>query len=246
MAYYNPYMNLGGDGKPLPVKGPDFSQRFGPNGNAGTVGTGGQAGAQGKTFMGMNREQGIATGISAIGSIAGAMNQNQVTDPMDFSIDPMAGFTGSAKGFGSGGPVGAIIGGAVAQLETFNKVHNNLKKLDDNVNTIQTDSLGRPMYAGADVVNAQRNINALRRGLKATHTGLSGSTHAISWIRGTGKALRRKQRRLRESIQAGQQDYNRKAQELSGNQLAMDQYSQIMNKGNRLRSIYNIGNQGLY
>lgn len=246
-GYYNPYLNLGENGQVLPtgnlnqyLNNPNYSGQY-----SGAPQQSGQAGAQGKTFLGMSKDQAIGTGISAIGGIADAMGK-QTSDPGDFSIDPMAGITGSAKGFASGGPWGAIIGGAVAQLQTFNKVHENLKNLSDNVNTVQVDSLGRPMYSGVDVTNAQRNINALRKGLKATHTGLSGSTHVISWIRGTGKALRRKQRRLRESIQAGQQDFNRQATTMAQTDLAMDQYKQLMNKGDRFRSLYNIGNQGLY
>jgi hypothetical protein len=244
-GHYNPYLNLGGQGQALPVQGPDWNKRFGPNGNEGTVGNGGQAGAGNKGFMGMSKDQAIGTGISAVGGLADAMSK-QASDPGDFSIDPMAGITGSAKGFATGGPWGAIIGGALAQLQTFNKVHSNLKDLQDNVNTTQRDAYGRPMYAGADVVTGQRNINALRKGLKATHTGLSGSTHVISWIRGTGKALRRKQKRLRESIQAGQQDFNNQSAAASQQELAMQQYQGMQNKGNRMRSLYNIGNQSLY
>jgi hypothetical protein len=245
-GFYNPYMSLGGEGKPMPtgnlnqyLNNPNYSGAYKQSPQQA-----GQAG-QGKTFLGMNKDQAIGTGISAIGGIDDAFGK-QTSDPMDFSIDPMAGFTGSAKGFASGGPWGAIIGGAVAQLETFNKVHANLKKLDDSVNTVQRDAAGRPMYSGVDVTNAQRNIGALRKGLKATHTGLSGSTHVISWVRGTGKALRRKQKRLTQSIQAGQQDFNNQAQAANSQDLAMDQYRQITNKNNRFRSLYNIGNQSLY
>ncbi len=200
---------------------------------------------QDKTFMGMNGNQAVSTGIGAIAGLADTLAQKS-TDPMDFSVDKWAGYSGSAKGFASGGPWGAIIGGSLAQLGTFNKVHENLNNLQTGVNATQTDALGRPMYSGTDVTHAQHNLNALRKGVKAINTSVDPATHLISTIRGTERQLQRKRKALHLGVQAAQRDFNASANTYNQNQLAMNQYRDIMNKNNRMRSLYNIGNSTLY
>ena len=181
-------------------------------------------------------------GASTLGGLADTLSQKS-TDPMDFSVDKWAGYSGSAKGFASGGPWGAIIGGSLAQLGTFNKVHSNLSALNTGVNATQYDANGRPLYSGQEVTAAQGNVNALRKGVKAINTSVDPATHLISFIRGTERQIQRKRRRLTQGIQAGQADYNRVANQANEADTAMSQYRSTMNKSNRLRSLYNIGNQ---
>ena len=212
---------------------------------AALQGNGGQAGNAGAQPRRGLTDQQIAQGIGGLGAVAGAMTTKS-TDPMDFSVDPWAGYTGSAAGFGSSGLVGAIVGGATAQLETFNKVHSSLDKLNTGVTVMDTDAMGRPIYSSQSVLNAAATDKALREGQKAIDTSLDPATHVISWIRGTGREIKRGRRRLRENTQSAQADFSKRAAANNQMELALAQYNRTNDKGRRLQSLYNIGNQPLY
>ncbi len=260
MAYYSPYLNLGNG-----QDGPTSWAGKGQAGNAGSIppstaplmnqqtsgikpvgnpypGTTNYKMTSGK---GMTMDQGIGLGASAVTGIADAMSQKS-TDPMDYSIDPWAGFVGSGKGMASGGWIGAVIGGSVAQLGTFNKVHSALRNTSDNVQATSTDALGRPVYNGQSIQNAAATNKALRQGVKAINSSIDPATHLISYVRGTERQLKRKIRRMRSSTQDAQQDFTNQANSYNANQLGMANYQNAANKTNRMRSLYSAGNSQLY
>lgn len=254
--YYNPYdsyvqNNNSGTPSTQPlysslnnVKAPSFLTT--PNSQQ-ALGGGNQSTGQG----GMGKGAGIAGGI---GTIAGALSNldmgNKAPNPSNqfdhdaFEIDQWAGYKASGQGFASGGPIGAIAGGAIAQLGTFNRVHSNLDRLDRSVAGTQgVDAYGRPIYNSSGVANQYRNLAALKKGAyRTTHT-LDPGQPTIALIRGTRRKLRKAARDVQTNIGYANQDYTNKTNAYNQQEMAMNQYNQMLNNRNRLNTLYNIGTQ---
>jgi hypothetical protein len=258
--YYNPYdsyvqnSNSGGSAvntQPLysslnNVKTPSFLTS--PNNQQSANGGGNQATGQGGGMMGKPGIAGIggalASGLSSLDMGNKTPNPSNQFNQDDFEIDQWAGYKASGQGFASAGPFGAIIGGAIAQLGTFNKVHNNLGKLDRSVAGTQgVDAYGRPIYNAGGIANQYKNLNALKKGAyRTTHTVDPGQP-TIALIRGTRRKLRKAARDVQTNIGYANQDYTNKTNAYNQQEMAMNQYNQLLNNRNRMNTLYNIGTQ---
>jgi hypothetical protein len=233
MAYYNPYYDF-------TKSGSDFLKDSGANTQSG----GNITKPVGNTANPYQQQQPARdwTGalIGGLGQVGSALQQPN--NPDDFSVDGMAGYSGSAQGFASGGAVGAIIGGVTAQFGTFNKVHQNLNKLDTGVNVSAIDPItGRPVYQGSGAVGAKQTMGALNQGQKAINKSYDPATHVISKVFGTGRKLRRKRSELEQNLRSGQQQFNAQTEQFNAQQAATTQYNGLLNNQNRLKNLYSIG-----
>lgn len=253
MAYYNPYysyvQNNTVNTAPLyngvsNVRTPDFltgQNQSSTQQPAGTQALGGDN--QGAQKPGTN--WGGVAGAAAAGlSQLDTTSQANPQAPDAFEIDQWAGYKASGQGFATAGPFGAIIGGAVAQLNTFNNVHKNLDALDRSVGGVNGyDAYGRPIYNSGAIANKFDTLKALKRGAyRTTHT-LDPGQPTIALIRGTRRKLRKAAADVTKNIQFAQQDFTNKANQYNAQELAMAQYNQSLNNRNRINTLYNIGQQ---
>jgi hypothetical protein len=232
MAYYNPYYDF-------TKSGSDFLKESGANTQIG--GNISQP-VESQTSNPYQKPARDWTGaiIGGIGQIGSALQQPN--NPNDFSVDGMAGYSGSAQGFTSGGAVGAIIGGITSQFGTFNKVHQNLNKLDTGVNVSAIDPItGQPVYQGVGAVGAKQTMGALDQGQKAINKSWDPATHGIAKVFGTKRKLKRKRGELEQNLRSGQQQFNQQAEQFNQQQSAMNEYNDLLNNQNRLKNLYSIG-----
>jgi hypothetical protein len=176
-----------------------------------------------------DKAKGLESGMSA-----GAAN----SAPKDqFSVDKYAGFKGSGQGLASGGVIGAIVGGATAQIGQFSNVNKAIKNLDTTVEGLQYDANGRPVYGGESINAAQENISALEKGEDSLKGGIDPATKAFAWAFGTKKKLRKAQSKLRKGVEKSQNNFNQASREFQSQQNQSEDYLQRMNN-NRLYSLY--------
>lgn len=170
------------------------------------------------------------------GLSAGIANSQPVGD---FDVDQYAGFKGSGQGFMGGGAIGAIIGGATAQIGQFRNVNKALNNLDTSVEGVTYDAYGRPVYQGGNIVNANANIDALNQGVKKLNkTHLDPATNVISSITGTRRKMKRKRDALQRSIQQSQQAYNTADINYRNQASQYEDYMERANSNNRLYNLY--------
>jgi hypothetical protein len=235
MAYYNPYYEYS-------KTGGDFVKESGANLGTPRMPSSNEIVPAGSTTgaAGGGRDWSGAI-VQGLGATTAALSE-QSANPNDFSVDPWAGYKGSAQGLASGGVIGAIIGGVTSQIGTFSKVNKNLNKLDTNVNATDIDPItGRPVYRSQAAINANSTYNDLEKGKKAIDRSFDPMTQTAGWFTGTRKKIKRKQRELNQGLMAANQNYNDKAVLANQQQMAQDQYSQLMNNQSRMQNLYSIG-----
>lgn len=180
-------------------------------------------------------------GQTAGNVMAGLSAAQANSEPADsFSIDPYAGFKGSAQGLSGGGVVGAIIGGVGAQVGQFSKINKNLKNLDTSVQGISYDAYGRPVFQGQEVVGAMEKQKALQEGMdsmKGTKAWIDPANQAFAWAFGTKKKIKRKMKELRDATGRAQQTYNESEQKFQQQQNQMEDYYQRLNN-DRMMNLY--------
>jgi hypothetical protein len=173
----------------------------------------------------------------ALGGLAAGMANSQPAG--DFDVDQYAGFKGSGQGFMSGGAIGAIVGGATAQIGQFRNVNKALDNLDTSVEGVSYDAYGRPVYQGGNIVNANANINALNKGVrKLNKTHLDPATNVISSLTGTRRRMKRKRDALTRSIQQSQQAYNTADVKYRNQASQYEDYMERANSNNRMYNLY--------
>lgn len=169
-----------------------------------------------------------------------------------FSIDPYAGYMGSAEGFMSGGTYGAIAGGIGSQIGQFQQVNDNLGNLSTSVNAYDTIN-GNPYYKGGAVLEAMSKLKALDEGAASletdnplgewgqTFTGLGmadPSTQIFNNLFGTSDKIARKQKQLKKQLVQGQQGYNTAETDYQRQQRAMSDYYKRSNPYRRQTNLY--------
>ena len=191
----------------------------------------------------MNNAAGQA--MNAFGAGMGGYAQGvQGTDR--FSVDPFAGYVGSAQGMASGGVVGAIAGGIGAQVGTFSEVNKNLKGLQTGVNLTQTSATGQPLYAGGAYTEAAQNIEDLNAGEKAITGSLDPATRVFSGLFGTRKRIRKKRGQLEGNLQKAQQEFNRADVNYDQQLASREAYRKRRDMSNRLYNLYSTPSQRFY
>lgn len=153
-----------------------------------------------------------------------------------FEIDPNAGYTGSLKGFASGGPVGAIIGGIGSQVGNFSKVNRAIKDLDTTVDGYQYDENGQIQFNGQAYTQAIQDAGDLQKGIDSIGKSKDPATYLFAAAYGTKKKARRKQDELSRGYAASQMAFNQGNIAQKRQQLAQQQYQDLISK----RNVYNI------
>jgi hypothetical protein len=180
--------------------------------------------------------QGILGNVAA-GASAGAANSN----PKDqFEIDPWLGITSSSSALASSGNwIQAVISGVTSQMGQFSKVNKNLKGLQTGVSGVQYDENGRPVYQGANIVQAQQTTDALKKGEKAISGAVDPGTQIFGALYGTRRKLARKRRQLQRSTAKAQESFNTADVYSREQQNQRSEYLDRINNDSRLFNLYN-------
>jgi hypothetical protein len=149
--------------------------------------------------------------MNVMGNIGQGVAAGQGNDAEEnpFSIDPNAGYKGSAKGFMSGGPIGAIVGGITSQMDTFSKVNKNLKNLNPNISGYSVDDRGAVTFNAGAFNSANQTIKELKQGQSKIGKSKDPATFAFAAAYGTKKKLREKEALMRDSIFGEQLAFNK-------------------------------------
>lgn len=149
---------------------------------------------------------------------------------------------GAAAGFMTGGPIGAAVGGITGMLgrrRAFGQLSDSVRAIQ-SPDTVDVDEYGKPVFNSASAIEATQTMNELNSASRRKRRGLRG-LFASNDDRILAHGMSMKANMINNGLQSERDSFNSQMMDYNNQQMALQQYNQLLNNQNRFNNLYNIG-----